>query len=1312
MPLNLETARDHLKNFNFKGLFIEELGWSKFHSQTKSVIIKDEKFQLSPVAELSGVVVFEVTAPDGGIPNAKILQAVHKDVSRAHHENLLIFVDRARTASLWYWVKREGSRRHPREHHYFKGQAGDLILSKLHGMVVELSEFDDDGSVPVLQVLRKVQDALDIQPVTKKFYAEFKAFHTDFVERIEGIDNESDRRWYASVLINRLMFIWFLQKKPGRFIDNNLNYLPDKLTESKKQGKNRFYSKFLDWLFFQGFALREKQRPKDVRDALGTIPYLNGGLFLRHRLENEYKGRIRIADTAFESLFALFSKFSWHLDDRPSGKDENEINPDVLGYIFEKYINQKQFGAYYTRTEITEYLCQRTIHEIIRQRLNERLGRSYSRMEDALVGADREVCRTLLGKDGILASLSILDPACGSGAFLIAAMKTLVNIQSAILGRIDFLREKELAEFKAELGRHRSVAYEIKKRIITDNLFGVDLMEEATEICKLRLFLALVASVDTPDQLEPLPNVDFNIYAGNSLIGLIRVKDADAGFFMQPKAYREKVNEKNKQISQYRHMSQSATVEEIEALREQVEATLKDLRPKLHNLLHQHWSHLGIFFQQAQKNGKFKKRSLEVEDIQDLHPFHWGFEFDQVIQERGGFDVIITNPPWEVLQTDEKEFFAVLVDGPLRNHPQVQRILANHAAITKKTLDIKNWAKLRNDLLRIPEAEAEWLSYVSRFPHQSAFFKKADQYRNQRSEMDGKSVARKINLYALFVEQCFNLLRPLGLCGIVIPSGIYTDLGAKQIREMLFSQTRLTGLFGFENRKTIFEGVDSRFKFVVLTFEKGGKTKEFPAAFMRLNVADLESFPSSDGLRLPVELIRRFSPDSLSVMEFKDEADIAIVQKMLRFPLLGQKLSGKWNVKLTQEFNMTSDSDLFHTKPAKSRLPLFTGKMFHQFQLTGEKSGYWIDEQEGRSRLLDAKTQGHISPVDYESYRWVHRRIASNTNERTMITTLTPPNVFTEVNSTTIKVKESGISNSEMLFFSGVMNGFTLDWYLRLIITTTINMFYVYQLPVPRLSKGEPYFSEIVSRAARLICTTPEYDDLAREVGLGSHINGATDPAERARLRAELDGLVAHLYGLTEDEFAYILTTFPLVAQEVKDAAKAAYRELAATRDDSEIFTLIRGGEGAHLEFKSTARWDLRENKKNPALETVIQKTVAAFLNSEGGSLLIGVADDGKVVGLEPDLQTLKRKDLDGYESFLTDLLHNNLGKDLAPHIKISFHKSGGADICRVTAHPAPHPVYVKESGGEEALYIRTGNSSRKLSVREALDYVRSRWKA
>ena len=297
-----------------------------------------------------------------------------------------------------------------------------------------------------------------------------------------------------------------------------------------------------------------------------------------------------------------------------------------------------------------------------------------------------------------------------------------------------------------------------------------------------------------------------------------------------------------------------------------------------------------------------------------------------------------------------------------------------------------------------------------------------------------------------------------------------------------------------------------------------------------------------------------------------------------------------------------------------------------------------------------------------------------------------------------------------------MLNSFTVDFYARNMVSANINMFYIYQLPVPRLTESDPAFAPIVHAAARLICTTPEFDDLAQEVGLGSHANGVTDPADRARLRAELDGRIAHLYGLTEDEFAHILKTFPLVAQPVKDAALEAYRALGPSPDDAEIVGIIKRGESAELEFKSSARWDMVANKKNKEMEQIIVKTVAAFLNSDGGTLLIGVADDGTPLGLAHDLQTLGSKNnLDGYELFLTDTLLNAYGKDVSAFLRISFGQVGGYDICKILIKPSSKPIWfeIKDDSGKKSdqFYIRTGNSSRSLNPREAMEYATHRWK-
>lgn len=1200
--MNIERTRDLLAAFDFHGLFIE-LGWSqpsarKVSSGETAGLVYSRRM----IAQLAGVAVFEVWA-DKGLPDRAGRDAIEREIARDYRENLCIFLDRPKdaTQSIWVWANRAHGengkpRRVLREHAYFRGQPADLFISKLQVLFFELSEVSDIGNLTVVEVARRLRDALDVERVTKKFFRAYQEQHEDFLSLIEGIEDERDRRWYASIILNRLMFVWFLQEKG--FLDHDpsvghgdFDYLTGKLEESRTRGPDRFFGEFLNALFFEAFAKPENEREGAARALTGNIPYLNGGLFLHHRLELDAHGQprvglaLRIPDVAFKRLFALFDAYSWSLDDTPGGKSD-EINPDVLGYIFEKYINQKAFGAYYTRPEITEYLCERTIHALLLRKVNcpalPELGLPEIRFDsvpELLARMDDHLCHKLVKE--YLPSLTLLDPAVGSGAFLVAAMKVLINLYTACVGRAKMTKLPALAHWLAEIERHhKSVLYYVKRRIVTDNLFGVDLMEEATEIARLRLFLALVASARDLADLEPLPNIDFNIMAGNSLVGLMRIDEHEfekkqAELFAP--SYRDLLREKNQKVTNYRNSADDPSLRgaKLEQLKTEIDVVKAQAIPRLNELLRDAFEGLGIKFEEAtwdaarHKEGRPRKRQVAVADIEAQRPFHWGYEFDQIMQQRGGFDVIITNPPWEVFQTDEKEFFQDY-----------------DARIQKNKLRLEDWKRQFADFMRIPEIRSAWLEYSSRFPHMSKWFKLSPQYKHQTSA--------KINLYLLFVEQCYHLLKPDGQCGIVIPSGIYTDLGAQGLRELLFERTRIEGLFCFENRKEIFEGVHRSFKFVVLTFEKCASqrlaetgegdasappadllasvagTRAFPAAFMRHDVAELARFPGSGAIEIPVELVRRLAPDSLAIPEFKSALDMRIAEKLFEFPLLGQQIGGKWSLGLSQEFNMTTDHHLFKTAPGKGRLPLIEGKVIHQFDAAFGEPKYWLDEAEARAalmkarlkqtrKLFEARQLGEepdegVIRLDYESYRLAFRDVARNTDERTFIGAVLPPKrfcphtmslerVFTDaVENGEARYNVVGMDGAERLYLLAALNSFTADYLFRQRVTAHLSFFFVYNLPVPRLTAADPTFAPVVERAARLTCTTPDFDALAKEVGLKRH--QPLDSAERARLRAELDGLVAHLYGLTEAEFVHILTTFPLVDEATKLAARNAYRDV------------------------------------------------------------------------------------------------------------------------------------------------------------------------
>jgi hypothetical protein len=521
------------------------------------------------------------------------------------------------------------------------------------------------------------------QRIIKRFYDRFMAAHEAFVQSIHGLPDEDARRRLASVIISRLMFIYFIQSKG--FIKGE-NHPRARLLESKKRGKDCFYTEAL--------------RP----------PCLSNRLSLNRQIESSISNDIQIPDAAFERLFDLFDQYRWRLDEQPLGA-EHEINPDVLGYILERHINKKQMGAYYTKEDITGYIGRNSIIPFIfdaaRQMFKEPfegersvwrllqenpdryihpsvkkgvelplpgeiracLGvasscaessrpahtnyalpeegwrevaarrKHYEQVRARLAGGEIRRINDLItfnldavrfAQDVIescesaqllaafwqaLEKITVLDPTCGSGAFIFAALKILEPLYAACLKRMQaLLREqeqacgehssKELDCFRELLRREDKESgsnrrYFILKSIIANNLFGVDLMEEAVEICKLRLSLKLIAQLNPQDGAEPLLDFDFNIRAGNALVGFV----SDRTLQLDVRANDEILNNR-------------------ERLKEELNRRLA----------------------REYRIEQTKKKAYE-EWLLSHKPFHWAIEFNEVIGN-GGFDVIIGNPPY------------------------------------------------------------------------------------------------------------------------------------------------------------------------------------------------------------------------------------------------------------------------------------------------------------------------------------------------------------------------------------------------------------------------------------------------------------------------------------------------------------------------------------------------------------------------------------------------------------------------------------------------------------------------------------------
>ncbi|WP_205319230.1 Eco57I restriction-modification methylase domain-containing protein [Runella rosea] len=860
-------------------------------------------------------------------------------------------------------------------------------------------------------------------------------------------------------------------------------------------------------------------------------------------------------------------------------------------------------------------------------------------------------------------------------------------------------------------------------------------MEEATEIAKLRLFLALVASAHHVDDLEPLPNIDFNIMAGNSLMGLMRVDSSrfdtqktqsnigasgkviqQADLFRpavvqfdlfgenKAKGYQQLINEKEAALRAYRN-AQNLDSDALQTLKESIQTQRDEAYKVLNQLLLDEFNTLGIRYEAVtwdtakNKEGKPTKRPLTLADIEALQPFHWGYEFSEIFTKKNGFDAVIANPPWEVFKPNSKEFFLKYSD-----------------VVTKNKMNIKDFEKEQSKLLENTETRAAWFDYQSSFPHVSAYFRASSQFRNQISIVNGKKAGSDINLYKLFTEQSYNLLRDQGYCGIVIPSGIYTDLGTKQLRQLLFEQTQITGLFCFENRKEIFENVHRSFKFIVLSFEKGGTTTSFPAAFMRHNVEELALFPKYGANMISVDFIKRQSPDSLSIMEMKNEMEFQIVEQMLKFPLLGDKMARIWNVKLGNEIHMTNDSHLFRIENKGDYLPVYEGKMIHQFDSQFSQGRYWINEQEGRKVLL-GREEDKDQIVGYQTYRLAFRDIARNTDIRTLIASILPKKAVT---GNTLVISKNELSPNDLLGIVTFLNSFVVDFLTRQKVTAHCNMFYIYQLPVPRLRAGDRFYEEIVERAARLICTTEEFAELWEEVmpNTWSAQSGATAAEQRNQLRAELDAMVAHCYGLTAAELEYILSTFPLVAAEQKALVLAEFERLdvllkAESQNHAAALQLIQAGESPTVEFKSTLRIDLRTLRTEKFIEHSVLKTIAAFLNSEGGTLLIGVEDNKNILGLQPDFDSFSKPDkLDEFQKHFDNLLGKTFGNHVHHYLNVSFPSVEGKTLCMVEIkEKSAEPFYITDENGKETFYIRRLASTIDLRLSEAAKYIQEHWK-
>ena len=783
--LNKRKIRRHLQQAEIQDLFISELGWD-YGGNDIEIPIANHRYILKAVVQKKGLVVYQhVVDSINDIPDSTTRRKIENAVAKHTHEHIIVFISRQSGEQCWQWARRESGRsiqHFPRW--YRPGQSSALLIEKLEQLRFVL---DEEGELTISEVAKRVRTAFYVESVTKKFYDHFKNEHGAFLSFINGINSVSDREWYASLMLNRMMFIYFIQKRG--FLDGDKNYLRNRLIQMKKKFGGghfqSFYRLFLLRLFHEGLGQPESHRKPDLDDLLGEVPYINGGLFDPHDLEENYN--ITIPDEAFQQIFAFFDAYDWHLDDRPLQNDK-EINPDVIGYIFEKYINQKQMGAYYTKEDITGYIARNSIipkifdhvsrlsygafksdsdvwkilednpdryiqdtvchgitydyqeksilaeplplppeiaagledptkrngwgkpadkelglptenwHEVIARRqrykyLYTKISAGKFKSIDSFITQNLKIEQFVL--DVItenespkltqafweaISNITILDPTCGSGAFLFAALNILEPIYAACLDSMRGLNCR-LHEsigpnnFKEELSRvdfHANEKYFILKSIIVNNLYGVDIMDEAVEICKLRLFLKLVAQLDESVQIEPLPDIDFNIRSGNTLVGFASENEAVATFEsdVEMKAIVPEITKRaqitGEEFHKFQEM-QTDTDVEVSAIRNQ-KSSLKIQLDSLRNELNRYLA----------KSRGIGEQEYDLWNLKHK-PFHWFIEF-YAIMCSGGFSTIIGNPPY--IQRTKVKYQYALTDFITSKCPDI------YAVVLERSLQI------------------------------------------------------------------------------------------------------------------------------------------------------------------------------------------------------------------------------------------------------------------------------------------------------------------------------------------------------------------------------------------------------------------------------------------------------------------------------------------------------------------------------------------------------------------------------------------------------------------------------------------------
>lgn len=1001
-----------------------------------------------------------------------------------------------------------------------------------------------------------------------------------------GEADGKDVRLFAVDLMNRLIFIKFLEDK--QIVRPELLRT---ITDTYENGvyPQSLYKSFLDPLFYDVLNKKPENRDQQIKDIelYSGTPYLNGGLF-RPEL-NDTSGLnerdFDVRDSVLESIIDLLERYRFSADGGPS-----DIDPSVLGNVFEKTINylttdpgdqNKELGAYYTPSEITRFCAEQTVRPGLMERFQQVLiDRDWPEAEvqqyetlygliDGLPGSG-DLITTLLSE---MDDFYVLDPGMGSGHFLTSVAEEIVNVRQALYVRM---------EGDQPPSRHR-----LKKTTVLNNIYGVDIVGPAVEIGKLRLWLSVIAELaeDDVENLSEdelaLPNIAFNLRQGNSLIGFTGFSEETGGGDYTFDRYQDdSVRTRYEEIIDEIHQYQNAiTNEQADAHRQKAHKLLEEARVDLMDQIKDEFIAAGI-------------DDISLDDIEEYSPFHWVLEFAEVFNA-GGFDVIVGNPPWDVLTPNREEFFA-RYDPQFRTRPQSEK------------------EEMQQDLLEDPDVADAWESYQKNMQRRADYFNDSASYVLQAPKIAGKTVPNNQNeLSALFLERVYSLADDDGYVAQVLPGTIFSGSNTKDVRLHLLDATNVQAIVAFENHG-IFDGLHNQYKFGVTVFRNSGNTDILRGTFQQLDPAILNDYLNHT-VEIPRRVLAEFSPESGVFPFVNRQEEVDVLNTILSHPSVSSDIEGAWQIQPYTELHSSKDSDLFLEREAD--YPIYQGKNIYQFDYNSEffdlaEISWWgVDEDseehesakkrvrskglrnlkrgiydtfEGEktsqsqkqfvNEFLERKRGQPLSEddvlIDCTEYRLGFRQVTNSTNERTLVSSVLPKNVMCVDTLTTVRPYEVNpeerdlenetlhnaydriFSDEELFVALGLLNSLPFDFLMRTKVETHIVMYKLRESQMPRLTDGDDWFEYIWRRSARLNCYGDEFEEMRERL---DGIEPATDAEERKRIQAELDAAAFHAYGLDRNQTAFVMEDFHrvgdprLMDQEYFDMVLDQYDELADT---------------------------------------------------------------------------------------------------------------------------------------------------------------------